>query len=62
MGLMPHTNYYDFRRFAKLKTSSNLPPILPHAMCLLRGLVHGSFTDLHGLGVLEQLLTYPSYP
>ena len=28
----------------------------------LHGLVHGSFTDLHGLGVLEQLLTYPSYP
>ena len=29
---------------------------------LLHGLVHGSFTDLHGLGVLEQLLTYPLTP
>ena len=61
MGLTPHTNYYHFRRFAKLRTSSNLPPFLP-LLCLLHGLVHGSFTDLHGLGVLEQLLTYPSYP
>ena len=56
MGLTPNTNYYDFRRFAKLRTSSNLPPFLP-LLCLLHGLVHGSFTDLHGCEVLDGRLS-----